>query len=98
MLIKKFATEFFYKLFRFLLRSDSVEHVRVDASGGNVYGIGKSSTSPAVLTIVDVPKSSHQRCSIKKIVFKISQNSQGNTCARVPFLISLPDVFSYEFC
>ena len=26
-----------------------------------------------------------QRCSVKKVFFKISQNSQENTCARVPF-------------
>ena len=31
--------------------------------------------------------SSHQRCSIKKVFLKILQNSQENTCARVPFVI-----------
>ena len=30
-------------------------------------------------------KSSHRRCSFKKGVLKISQNSQENTCARVSF-------------
>ena len=30
-----------------------------------------------------------QRCSIKKVFLKISQNSQENTCARVSFLIKL---------
>ena len=30
-----------------------------------------------------------QRCSVKKVFLKISQNSQGNTCARVSFLIKL---------
>ena len=30
-----------------------------------------------------------QRCSLKKAFLKISRNSQGNTCARVPFLIKL---------
>ena len=30
-----------------------------------------------------------QRCSVKKVFLKISQNSQENTCARVSFLIKL---------
>ena len=34
-------------------------------------------------------KSSHQRCSVKKMFLEISQNSQENTCARVSFLIKL---------
>ena len=29
------------------------------------------------------------KCSVKKVFFKISQNSQENTCARVSFLINL---------
>ena len=37
----------------------------------------------------------------KKVFFKVSQNSQENTCARVSFLIklqALTQVFSCEFC
>ena len=34
-------------------------------------------------------RSSHQRCSIKKVFLEISQSSQENTCARVSFLIKL---------
>ena len=34
-------------------------------------------------------RSSHQRCSIKKVFLEISQDSQENTCARVSFLIKL---------
>ena len=30
-----------------------------------------------------------QRCSVKKVFLEISQNSQGNTCARDSFLIKL---------
>ena len=30
-----------------------------------------------------------QRCSVKKVLLEISQNSQENTCARVSFLIKL---------
>ena len=30
-----------------------------------------------------------QRCSVKKMFFKISENSQGNTCTRSSFLIKL---------
>ena len=29
------------------------------------------------------------RCSVKKVFLEIPQNSQGNTCARVSFLIML---------
>ena len=29
-----------------------------------------------------------KRCSVKKVFLEISQNSQENTCARVPFLIN----------
>ena len=36
-----------------------------------------------------VYESSHQRCSIKKVFLKNSQNSQENTCAKVSFLIKL---------
>ena len=32
-----------------------------------------------------VPRSSYQRCSIKKVFLKISQNSQEKTCDRVFF-------------
>ena len=34
-------------------------------------------------------RSSQERCSIKKVFLKISQNSQENTCARVSFSIKL---------
>ena len=34
-------------------------------------------------------RSSHTRCSVKKGVLRITQNSQENTCAKVSFLIKL---------
>ena len=34
-------------------------------------------------------RSSHRRCSAKKVFLEILQNSQENTCARVSFLIKL---------
>ena len=34
-------------------------------------------------------RSSHEKCSIKKVFLKISPNSQENTCARVSYLIKL---------
>ena len=34
-------------------------------------------------------RSSHQRCSMKKLFLEISQNSQESTCARVSFSIKL---------
>ena len=36
-----------------------------------------------------IVRSSHWRCSVKKMFFKISQNSQENTRTRVSFLIRL---------
>ena len=50
-----------------------------------------------------------QRCSVRKVFLKISQNSQENSCARASFLIKLqvcnfvkkeilPQVFSCKFC
>ena len=40
-----------------------------------------------------------QMCSVKKVFFEISQNSQENTCTRDSFLIkSLAQMFSCEFC
>ena len=52
-----------------------------------------------------------QRCSVKRVVLEILQNSQGNTCVRVSFLINLQgstcnlikkqtlaQVFPCEFC
>ena len=42
------------------------------------------------------PIDHHQRCSVKKVVLKISQNSQENTCARVIFLVKL-QVLAYNF-
>ena len=34
-------------------------------------------------------RSSHWRCSVKKMFLEISQNSQENTCARISLLIKL---------
>ena len=41
------------------------------------------------IVFVAINKSSHQRCSLRKGVLRISQNSQENTCAKVSFLIKL---------
>ena len=49
-------------------------------------------------------RSSHNRCSVKKMFLEISQNSHESTCARVSFLIkfikkeTLVQVLSCEFC
>ena len=39
--------------------------------------------------VTPVCRSSHSRCSIKKVLLEVSQNWQENTCARVSFLITL---------
>ena len=40
-------------------------------------------------------RSSQQRCSLKKVLLEISQNSRKNTCARVCFLIKLQAVRNF---
>ena len=44
---------------------------------------------------IDEPEAVAQRCSVKKVFLKISQNSQENTCARPCFLIKLPQACNY---
>ena len=71
-----------------------------------VGGGSRNSTRSTLSTAIN--RSSHQRCSIKKVFLKISQNSQENTCARVSscrpharnFIKreTLAQVFSCEFC
>ena len=42
-----------------------------------------------------------RRCSVKKLLIEILQNSQENTCARVSFSVkkeTLTQMFSCEFC
>ena len=58
-----------------------------------------------LLLQLQLGRSSHWRCSAKKVFLKISQNSQKNTCARVSFFIKLPakketpgQLFSCECC
>ena len=42
-------------------------------------------------------KAVSRRCSVKKVFWKIAQNQQENSCARVPVLIKLAKMFSCEF-
>ena len=37
------------------------------------------------------------RCSAKKVFLKFSQNSQENTCARVSFLMKLPEAHNFIY-
>ena len=39
--------------------------------------------------VCQCPEAVDQRCSVKKVSLRISQNSQENTCVRVSFLIKL---------
>ena len=41
------------------------------------------------LWVIAEGRSNHQRCSVKKVFLKISQNSWENACTRVSFLIKL---------
>ena len=64
-----------------------------------------------VIVIVVIREAVVRKCSVKKVFWKIPQNSQENTCARVSFLIklqasactfvkkeTLAQVFSCEYC
>ena len=42
-------------------------------------------------------RSSHQRCSVRKVFLEISQNSQENICPESLFLITLQVFFCYRF-
>ena len=47
----------------------------------------------SVILVYNVTRSSHRRCSVKKMFLEISQNWQENTCVRVSFLIKLQAFF-----
>ena len=50
----------------------------------------------ALLLIITIIKEAvTRRCSVKKMFLEISQNSQKNTCARVSFLIKLPEACNF---
>ena len=57
----------------------SGEHVGVDEEGNLCKGI----VAFMLVGLKTVCRSSHQRRSVRKGVFRNSQNSQENTCARV---------------
>ena len=50
------------------------------------------------LTFFKLSRTSHQKCSVKKVFLEISQNSQENNCVRDSFLKYLVQVLSSEFC
>ena len=55
-----------------------------------------------IIIIIMLYRSSHQKCSMKKVFLKISQNLQENTYAKVSGLSlkkgTLAQVFPYQFC
>ena len=63
----------------------------------NIFSLDKNTTPVSLISIFHrnqsvhhLPfRSSRQRCSIKKLFLKFSQNPQENNCARVSFLIKL---------
>ena len=76
-----------------------------------VMAISSSSWVVNKVRFADHFRSSHRRCSMKKVLLTISQNSQNNTCDRVSFLIKLQvlacniikketvsQAFSCDFC
>ena len=53
------------------------------------FGLDETSTECKVSIFLKRTEAVARRCSVKKVFLEISQNSQENTCARVPFLIKL---------
>ena len=62
--------------------------VKIHANNDNKNGSQDKSNSN-ISSNNNSNRSSHWRCSVKKVFLEISQNSQENTCARVSFLIKL---------
>ena len=58
----------------------------VDAHTCHVFLLNVRNYSQEVSNII---RSSHRRCSVKKVLLEISQNSQENICASVSFLMKL---------
>ena len=54
------------------------------------YVVPSSFHLPPFSIIFFLSRSSHQRCSVKKVLLEISQNLQENTCAGVSFLMNRP--------
>ena len=57
-------------------------------SSGEI-GPDETSTECKVSVFLKRTEADARRCSVKKVFFEISQNSQENTCARASFLIKL---------
>ena len=85
-------------------------HIKTKIILNFFYG---NSIQSSILQLSFRDRSSHQKCSMKKVLLEISQNSQENTCTSVSFLIKLQaiglrpptllkkrlwQVFSCEFC
>ena len=62
------------------------------------YGLVVNSIHDSKYEFARATEAVAKRCSVKKMLFEISRNSQENTCVRDSFLIkSLAQVFSFEF-
>ena len=74
-----------------LLRQICQRNYVLNYASGNGLGTKSYLTSFASCqcSIIISYRSSHRRCSVKKLLLEISQNSQENTCARVSFLTKL---------
>ena len=64
----------------------------------DVYFLGFEQTFACKETSYVKVRSSHRKCSVKKVFLEISQHLQENTCARNSFLIKCFQVLSCEFC
>ena len=53
--------------------------------------VGRVKVMELVLKFVHIAEAVSQRCFVKKVFLKISQNSQEKTCDRVSFLIKLQE-------
>ena len=74
--------------FKFLHQIRGILHQTDDTFGLPYLTLFFNSTSVLLNFFMNL-EAVAQTCSIRKVFLEISQNSQGNTCARVSFLITL---------
>ena len=65
---------------------NTLSHFQFDPVSEAYSELSQTSEMELYAKTVNRYRSSHRRCSIKKVFLKISQNSQESTCSRVSFL------------
>ena len=83
-----FFHRYFLNDFTHFLETPFIVYFNRQDSQRSTYFLGKY-YSPKYLNVKISHSRSVRRCYVKKVLLKVSKNSQGNTCPRVSFLIKL---------